>query len=440
MVDKKRQRLQSKLVRVFAIQLGIISLATLLGVFLSAKIVENVLIKQALDGEASYFWERYQANPDFPLPDTLNLTGYLLTEPTRDSLPDEYQQVVEGYHRVASGDNTPIVHVTQLDDELLVLVFEESQVRQLAFYFGIAPLALVLLLLYLPAWMTYIMSKRAISPVVQLAQHVENLSMTSQPDLNPDFDHLEQLADMEVASLIDAFKQYASRVNHFLQRERNFTRYASHELRTPLAVFNGSLAILRKTELTDKQAQIVSRMKPVIKDMEELLEALLLLSKDEEPQVSRMPIIINDQIEMLIHDLEHLIEGSDVKLEFFQAQILQARLPERLFMIVVANLLRNGISYTDQGTVGVTIADRRITIIDTGRGIAREELERVFEPFYRSDRDSCQIKGYGLGLAIVNRICDQMNWQITMNSEEGRGTRIELFIPESEVIGWPEQD
>lgn len=440
MVDKKRQRLQSKLVRVFAVQLGIISLATLLGVFFSAKIVENVLIKQALDGEAAYFWERYPDNPDFPLPDTLNLTGYLLTDETRESLPEAYQFVSEGYFRVEVGDHHPIVHVTEVDEQLLVLVFEEAQVRQLAFYFGVAPLALVLLLIYLPAWVTYIMSKRAISPVVQLAQHVENLSMTHTPDLNPDFDHLEHLADMEVASLIDAFKHYASRVNDFLQRERNFTRYASHELRTPLAVFNGSLSILRKTELTDKQAQIVGRMKPVIKDMEELLEALLLLSRDEEPQISRMPIIINDQIEMLMHDLEHLIEDSDITLTFSQSQILQARLPERLFMIVVGNLLRNGISYTDQGTVGVVIADRRITITDTGRGIAREELDRVFEPFYRSDRDSCQIKGYGLGLTIVSRICEQMNWQISLKSEQGTGTHIELFIPESEVIGWPEQD
>jgi len=71
----KKQGLHYKLIKAFLLQILLISLATLLGVFSAEQIVEKVLVRQALVGEAAHFWKRFQLNPDFPKPDTLNLKG-----------------------------------------------------------------------------------------------------------------------------------------------------------------------------------------------------------------------------------------------------------------------------------------------------------------------------------------------------------------------------
>ncbi len=434
----KRQGLHSKLVKVFAIQLGLISAVTLLGVFLSAMIVEHVLIKQALDGEAEYFWSKFDEDPSFPLPDTQNLTAYMAPDMDRSRLPEGYRDVSDGFQRIDHGDAHPIIHVSRNNNHLLVLVFEESQVSQLAFFFGVAPLAFVLLVIYIPAWFTYQSAKRAISPVIKLAQRVEKLSQSRRPDLTPDFGDLEHSSDMEVASLIEAFEHYGQTVNHFLQRERNFTRYASHELRTPLAVMNGSLSLLRKTDLSDKQTGIVDRMKPVIDDMESLLSALLLLSRDQEPELPESPIILNDLIKPLVERARLLVQDRDLEVLWSPQQLLQAIVPERLFSIVMTNLILNSINYTDSGRVTVTAEQGRLVISDTGRGMSDDVIERAFEPFYRGDRDRTEVKGYGLGLSIVKRICEQLDWSIELTSTVGEGTTIELAIPGVDVIGTTE--
>ena len=73
----KKQGLHYKLIKAFLLQIMLISFATLLGVFTTEKIIEKVLVRQALVGEAAHFWARHRENPDFPKPETLNLKGYL---------------------------------------------------------------------------------------------------------------------------------------------------------------------------------------------------------------------------------------------------------------------------------------------------------------------------------------------------------------------------
>ena len=90
----------------------------------------------------------------------------------------------------------------------------------------------------------------------------------------------------------------------------------------------------------------------------------------------------------------------------------------------------NAFNYTEKGSIQVFIGRSFVRVSDTGIGMDEKSLQRIFEPFYRANREQERVKGFGLGMSIVKRICDQMNWHISIDSELGKGTQIQLTLKE----------
>lgn len=376
-MTQKRRGIHYKIIKAMAIQLLLISAVTLLGVYGAAKVVENVLIKQALEGEAEFFWKNYGQDPNFNLPSTLNLTGYMSSSQPSDDVPDYLESLQPGYQRVDFNNRQPLVHISEQYGKRLYLVFEEGQVARLSFYFGIAPLAFVLLIIYLPAWITYMLSRRAISPVVKLSRLMDSVEVSERADLKMDFSDIEKNADAEVMTLLQAFDQYAERVNEYVTREKNFTRYASHELRTPLAVLKGSISLLEKQQLNDSQLKVVSRMKPMVKEMEDLLEALFLLSRDQEPDIGEEPVNVNAVVKQQLNAIERLFPDKNIETHLHSNVQLQMRVSERLLVICLNNIIFNAFNYTEQGSIQVFVGRSFIRVSDTGIGMDEKSLQRI---------------------------------------------------------------
>jgi len=93
-----------------------------------------------------------------------------------------------------------------------------------------------------------------------------------------------------------------------------------------------------------------------------------------------------------------------------------------LVAIVIANLLRNSFTYTERGSVRIRLDARTLTVADTGLGIPRAALDKVFQRLYKGAHS----EGAGNGLSLVKKICDRYGWSIALDSEEGRGTRAVL--------------
>ena len=109
---KKRKKtpkgsIVSHLNKVFIMQFVFISLATIGGVLGAAKVVENVLIKEALVGEAEYYWEHREKYVEFPLPKTMNLSGYLVYDNDYSMVPEALSQLTEEYQRVDLYEKRP---------------------------------------------------------------------------------------------------------------------------------------------------------------------------------------------------------------------------------------------------------------------------------------------------------------------------------------------
>jgi signal transduction histidine kinase len=95
--------------------------------------------------------------------------------------------------------------------------------------------------------------------------------------------------------------------------------------------------------------------------------------------------------------------------------------------VLLGNLLRNAFSYTDAGEVVVDIGDGRVSIRDTGVGIAADRIEDMFRPFVRGEGN--RRGGHGVGLTIVRRLSDRFGWPIKITSQPGVGTTVDISFP-----------
>ncbi len=423
----KRTGLRAKLIRVFAIQVGIISVATLVGVYIANTIIVDLILREGLETEAEYYWQRYEQAGGATLPDTSNMRSYMAPADDQSGVPELLRSIPPDELVRSVADGTQLVHVSERHGKRLYLVWAKAQIYEIAFFFGIVPLAVVLLIIYGLSFLAYRLSQQAISPIVQLAHQLEDFDFEHERSLHLDLSPLREVADAEVLSMINAVDTFSERLQAFVERERVFTRDAGHELRTPVAVFKGSLDLLETNhERPPAEKKALERMRRTVQDMESLLETLLMLARESETALPKEDVVVNDLIAGQLEQLSPTARRSGIALSVHEQAELRVRAPPKVVEIVLGNLMRNAINYTREGRVEVTIGDRGVSVSDTGVGMSEDELERAFDPFYRADESRGLTRGHGLGLSIVKRLVRQFGWSISAHSKPGEGTTIEV--------------
>ncbi|MCG8437607.1 MAG: HAMP domain-containing histidine kinase [Pseudomonadales bacterium] len=416
----KRSGVQHRLTRVYLIQLLLISVATVMGVWATANIIEHVLVKQALIKEADHYWALLDGNPEQPRPNTRHLLGLLTSDTVNDSVPEVLSSLADGYQRVDLAGERPIVYIESRGSSRLYLVFDERRVSVLAFLFGILPLTGVLLVIYITSFLGWKKSRELLSPLVLLADRLRQTPVDTPSVARPELADIQADNDSEVAVLVSALEAYADRLVSFVERERQFTRDASHELRTPLAVFRANLELL---ESQVGERPVISRMADTVEDMEATLETLLMLARTEQIDQKSEPVIVNDMAANLMERLSPLAERKQIRLQVRQKALTSVDCPEAALGIVLTNLVRNAINYSGSGEVDIVILKGAVQVADSGVGMDQQELERMLRPFERGNSDE---GGHGLGLAIVHRLCERYGWQVMVASAPGKGTQVRV--------------
>lgn len=423
---KTERGLTRRLGRELLLQAVYISLAVIVSVYVAARLMESVLIEQAIKQEADYYWSREADRPGSALPDTKNLTAY--RHGMGDGVPAYLGDLPPGFHSHDEPRKT-LTFVSERDGKRLYLVFETGQVGELVTLFGIIPLALALIVIYLSLFSAYRISRRAVSPIEYLARQVKTIN-PADPDasvfeLVPSKD-----TDNEIRVLAEALQDLATRVTEFAERERRFTRDASHELRTPLTVIKIAVDRLLKDERLDEDSEkTLLRIRNSSEDMERLTMAFLLMARESDEGLPKDWVCVNEIVDAEVERLKIISPDRDIGIQV-QAQVrLLVRAPEKVLESVIGNLLRNAHAYTDQGQVTIRIENHAVTIDDTGPGMAPGAVEKVFEPYFRNQR---QRGGFGVGLTIVKRLSDRFHWPIEVDSEVGRGTRVTVRFPRAD--------
>lgn len=420
-------RLQSRLLRAFVLQLALISFATIAGVMAASLVAERILVKQALTGEAEYFWSQRSEDPAFPIPNTLNLQSYLHNGDD-SHLPAELRGLPAGQQRVNFQGDELIAFVSTHNHETLTLLFQDETVSSLGFFFGVVPLTLVLLLMYALAYLTYVLSKRAVSPIARLAETIERFDFSARDVNELDLNKFSGPHNSETLVLADALQHFIERTNESLERERNFARYASHELRTPLAVIDGSVSSLALLDLEEKPARAVQRIKRASRHMLDLTSTLLLLARDKKNGDHFTRINVYSVVEDLLTEIEEVVATEQLDIHLHRHQDLHIMASEASVRIVIGNILRNACLYTRQGTIDVHCYHNSITIADNGPGLSTADQRRVFDPFYRVEK---RVSGSGLGLSLVKTTSDTYGWQVELESELDKGSRFTIRFRDS---------
>ena len=138
--QESESRIRAWLGRAFLLQAALISTAAIIGVFVASALLEGVLIRAALNDEVHHFWRQRDADPQFQLPNTHNLSGYF-----DDTAPPALRSMSPGYHAWEHDGSVYVVYITERNQQRLYLAFDRTNVSRLAAYYGLVPLAAVLL-------------------------------------------------------------------------------------------------------------------------------------------------------------------------------------------------------------------------------------------------------------------------------------------------------
>ncbi len=425
-----KQGVAKRLYKEFLLQAIYISIAVVMGLLAVTLIVEDVLIKQALRGEAEFYWERLAVKADHTLPETRNMVSY--REGHGIGVPADLAKLELGFHRIETPGKA-LALITEQNGNRLVQVFDTARVDFLITWFGLVPLATVLAGVYMALFQAYRVSRRAVSPIVELSKRVKQLD-PANPDVTLFASSDSADADEEIDTLNSAMQDLTQRLVEFVKREFDFTRDASHELRSPLTVIKIASDSLSKSDgLNDHQRKTLSRIEKAAKDMEELTEAFLLLARESDQSLLADWININDVVTGEIDRAQILVGDKNVVIRHSADSAMTIEAPEKVLSSVIGNLLRNGVNYTDEGEVVITVGREGVTIQDTGSGMDAEELEKVFKPFNRGNRERLR-GGFGVGLTIVKRLCERFNWPLSIESTVGVGTTVTVALPKAQPV------
>ncbi len=409
-----RHRLRSRIfVSYFLFGLALAAAFAVAAIYLGARL-EAQLIGTTLQENISKYADSFYINPDAAGVPLNKLTGYTYSRRRFNKVPLLWRNLGDGVHNVAElqpdgSTETYKLAVRKDPGYWFFLKYDTSQdqrnQRRLQYALIITVAVFALLSLLTGAWL----SARVIRPVTDLARRLRGFREGRRREpLAPHF------ANDEVGELAEALDDYAARLTHVVERDREFNSDVSHELRTPLAVISSTTELLQTSpDLTDKLRERLARIERASRQANELIEALLLLSRTErsgpmDGETSAVEPVVRDVVESQVPQLR----GKQVTVQVDVAEPLAVQAPASVLSVALTNLIGNAIKYTDHGVVTIRIGDGRVVVSDTGNGIADEDVSRLFERGVRGK--GAGGSGGGLGLAIVLRLCDLYGWRVSL--------------------------
>lgn len=284
-----------------------------------------------------------------------------------------------------------------------------------------APLALVLILVLgtaLTLVTTLVIVRRLTQPLSQLADAAKRIGQGGSPEPLPED------GPIELVTLVRTFNQVAQQVKALLANRIILLAGIAHDLRSPIARMRLALEMLPQSA----DPELVERMLRAVDNMTHLVNQSLEFSRGVG-QCPRQEVDMGELIGKLVEDARR--SGADIQWQPCRMRV--HLLPPMALRRILTNLLDNAVRYGEGGTIEITCTCEgertTVSVADRGRGIPVEELEAVFEPFYRVDKSRSSVTGgSGLGLAIAKQLADSNGWLLTIRPRRSAGVVASLTI------------
>ena len=330
---------------------------------------------------------------------------------------------------------TAIINNNQVVGYLVVAMsLEDFEIVQILKNILLVTFPIILILLFLIARFFAGRSIKPVRTIIETSNQITKDNLQTRIPLPQNKDELYVLSE-NINNLL-------SRIENAIDREKQFTSDASHELRTPLAVIKGTMEVLiRKPRNQQEYEEKIQFCISEVDRLNHMVDQLLLLARfeNQKQNVKQETIYLNA---LVLDNLTRFSEKSEskklkIKTEFTEDYYLVC--DNYLVSIIISNLISNAIKYSNpNGEIAIELGKKNnevtFSITDFGVGIAKNDLDKIFNSFYRSDvSNHPEIKGTGLGLSIVKRLCDLLKLEIAVESNLNQGTKFVLNFPSSKI-------
>ncbi len=292
---------------------------------------------------------------------------------------------------------------------------------------------LILLLLFVGIIILNLIGRRRIKEIDEIKNIISSITQSKYQSSDEIVltKHLSALEN-EIKEMFEKAKSDIEYLERLQRMRSQFLGNVSHELRTPIFSIQGYLETLLNGAIDDPKVNkhFLQKANQNTVNLSNLLNDLIDISMIEsgEMRMSYRYFDINIFIQSIISEFITMAEEKNIKIIFNPAKEgLQVFGDKDKIRQVFVNLLQNAIKYTDEGSIEILLDEEKklvnISVKDTGIGIPEEDLNRIFERFYRVDKArSRAVGGTGLGLAIVKHIIEAHNSKIFVQSKQGEGS------------------
>jgi signal transduction histidine kinase len=264
-------------------------------------------------------------------------------------------------------------------------------------FYSVASPAVVLVMIVIVSVLAWWMARRQWQQVRTLAGVISGWD-EQQPDLaalHPD--QLPQRTDADVAVLAGGLHDFAHRIAGYNQRERNFTRDASHELRSPLTVIKMSTDMLAdEVGLSEFGQRSLNRIKRATRELEAVVEALLILARESDNGQSEHDFVVNEVLRHELDNARELLHGRLIELQFDEPACFALHGSPHVFAVLCGQLIRHASQYAEQHKIVVTVLPGVVTV--SGAAGSHETNQQGFE------------------LTIAQRISERFAWPMDLQT------------------------
>ncbi len=407
-----RLSLRKRVAFAFAICVAVLSLAWGLAFFGAIRLSEDRVLTQQLQVAA----KSYPAM-------TMNLRGYDEVASLPESLRAWAQtNPAEGLYEFESDELHVAVIPGNKEQRHAFVVFDVAGIEAASsedWWLLLVITGVVGTLGALGFGLGVVVMRKAVAPVAQLAKVVADID----PEKLSAEDHKRiessRFGDDEVGLLARTIEKTLERISAFVERERYFTGSASHELRTPVTVITGALELLEQSDLSVADAKVVDRIRRATLDMKTTIEMFLCLARETDDGLYDKQFLVMPLVNQAIEQQRHLLNDKSVDVEVDQLAKPKICGHPQAFSIAVNNLVRNAFEHTLAGQGPITILIKEHELLVTNQVSALVTNQESADAQHTPNK-APSFHGYGLGLGIVQRLCERNGWSFSLHADEAR--------------------
>ncbi|HBH61715.1 MAG TPA: histidine kinase [Nitrospiraceae bacterium] len=333
-----------------------------------------------------------------------------------------HEQIMVVRHDFLLFDTSAVVYAAQSLEESMQMI---NRFRTILF---IAISLNIMVLAFAGFWI----ARRSLSPLARFSDRIEKIThMTMGERIDPEFQ-----VD-EVRNVARSFNDMLDRLQGAFESEKRLVADASHELKTPLSVIKAQCDVLLQRERTKEEyAGALSKIKGTSDTMKKLIDDMLSLTRLDSGSLSASgfaDVSLGECINRAVKFTEFMAEAKQIQINKNISKDIWIKGDQNALTEIFLNIIENAIKYSPaENSIEITLTpdarEATVEITDHGAGITQEDMERVFDRFYRGTA-ARTLPGTGLGLSIAKAIAEAHGGRILARSEPGKGSSFFITLP-----------